>query len=175
VVSHTDFLDGHPYINLQPAMIPSRKSFKLEYYLGSDFKEGNKYRLFRVDRVRDRVIYVDSKLKGRTVHGYPSSLGEFIIMPDNEPPILQSPKIIKTSYGKWQIHIPVEDLLSGINFKDSQAYVNGERGILEYDNEEDLMIYYHPDFIPLKENIITLTVSDNAGNEIIQSFRVNQM
>lgn len=175
VVSYTDYLDGYPYISLQPAIIPARKPFKVEYYMGDDFVEGNKYQLFRIDRTRDRISSVDSKLKGRTIHGYPSTLGEFIIMPDNDPPILRIPKIIKTSYGKWLVHIPVADSLSGINFKDSKAYINGERGILEYDNEEDLMIYYDPDFIPLKENIITLTVFDNAGNEVVQSFRINQM
>ncbi|MFV1884690.1 MAG: M23 family metallopeptidase [Balneola sp.] len=175
VVSYTDYLDGYPYFNLQPAMIPSRKSFKVEYYMGDDFEEGNKYQLFRIDRTRDRITSVDSKLIGRTIHGYPSDLGEFIIMPDNEPPVLQTPKIIKTSYGKWLVQIFAEDSLTGINFKDSQAFVNGERGILEYDNEEDLLIYYNPGFVPKKENLVTLTVYDKAGNKITKSFQIRQM
>ena len=175
IASYTGLMDGYPYINIQPGMIPARKEFKIEFYLGNDFLAGNEYQLFRVDRTRDRITYVDSKLIGRTVHGYPSNLGEFIIMPDNDPPVLQTPKIIRTEFGKWLIHISAEDALSGINFRDSNAYVNGERGILEYDNEEDLLIYYHPEFIPKKENIITLTVFDKAGNKITQSFKVNQM
>ncbi len=175
VVSYTDSLDGHPYMNIQPTMIPARKEFKIEFYLGDDFEEGNNYQLFRVDRTRDRINYVNSKLIGRTVHGFPSNLGEFIIKPDNKPPVLQTPEIIRTDYGKWLIHITAEDSLSGINFKNSKAFVNGEQGILEYDNEKDLLIYYHPQFIPEKENTITLTVFDNAGNITTQSFKVDQM
>ncbi len=175
IASYTGLLDGYPYMNIQPGMIPARKEFKIEFYLENNFESGNRYQLFRVDRTRDRLTHVDSELIGRTVHGYPSDLGEFIIMPDNEPPVLETPKIIRTEYGKWLIYIPAEDVLSGINFRDSYAYANGERGILEYDNEEDLLIYYHPQFIPKKENIITLTVSDKAGNKITQSFKVNQM
>ncbi len=175
VISYTNYLDGFPYINVQPAMIPSRKEFKIEFYLGENFEDGNRYQLFRIDRTRDRITHIDSELKGRTVYGYPSDLGEFIIMPDNEPPVVQTPQIIKTDYGKWVVQISAEDSLSGINFGDSNAFVNGERGILEYDNEEDLLIYYHPQFVPKKENIITLTVFDKAGNKITRSFKVNQM
>ncbi|MBO6523593.1 MAG: M23 family metallopeptidase [Balneolaceae bacterium] len=175
VLSYTSFLDGFPYVNLQPAVIPSRKEFKIEFYLGEDFEDRNRYQLFRIDRTRDRITHINSELKGRTVHGYPSNLGEFIVMPDNEPPVLQTPEIIKTDYGKWLVHISAEDSLSGINFRESNAYVNGERGILEYDNEEDLLIYYHPRFIPKKENVITLTVLDKARNKITQSFKINQM
>ena len=175
VVGYSDYLDGNPYINLQPGMIPARKEFKIEFYLGDDFELGNKYQLFRIDRTRNRIIYVDSELKGKTVHGYPSNLGEFIIMPDNELPVLQTPEIIRTDYGKWLVHISAEDSLSGIDFRNSRAFVNGEQGILEYDNEENLLLYYHPEFRPKKENVITVTVSDKAGNQITKTFNVNQM
>lgn len=175
VASYTDYLDGHPYMNIQPAMIPSRKEFKIEFYLGEDFEIETRYQLFRIDRTRDRITHVESELKGRTIHGFSSDLGEFIIMPDNEPPVLETPKITRTDYGKWLVLVSAEDSLSGINFRDSNVYVNGERGILEYDNEEDLLIYYHPKFAPQKENIITLTVFDKAGNKTTESYRINQM
>lgn len=165
-------LDGYPYINIQPSIIPPRKEFKIEYYLGDIFQENENYQLFRIKRPDNTISYIDSKLIGKTVHAFPSDLGEFIIVPDNAPPILDKPRLVKTSYDGWFIHITATDSLSGINFEASEIYVNGIRGIVEFDNEEDLLIYYHPDFIPEKENLITVKISDNAGNIFTGSYQL---
>lgn len=168
----TGTLDGHHYLNIQPGMIPARAEFKIEYYLEDYFDPDSRYQLFRIDRARDEIKYVDSKQIGRTIHGYPSALGEFLIMKDNDPPKIDFPKIIETPYRKWLVHIPIEDSLSGIDFESTTIFVNGIQGIAEYDNEEDLLIYYHPSFVPKKENLVTITTSDRAGNTITESFRV---
>ncbi len=172
VSAYTGKLDGYHYLNIQPEMIPSRSEIKIEYYLRDDFDSESRYQLFRIDRARDEIRYVDSKQIGRTIHGYPSALGEFLIMPDNEPPKMDFPKIIDTSYGKWLLHISAEDPVSGIDFESTTIFVNGVQGIVEYDNEEDLLIYYNPSFIPKKENLVTVNISDRAGNTVTENFRV---
>ncbi len=172
VSAYTGKLDGYHYLNIQPGMIPSRSEFKIEYYLEDDFDSESRYQLFRIDRARNEIRYVDSKQIGRTIHGYPSALGEFLVMPDNQPPVIEFPKVIDTSYGKWLLHIPVEDPISGIDFESATISVNGIQGIAEYDNEEDLLTYYNPSFLPKKENLVTITISDRAGNTITESFRV---
>ena len=163
-------MDGNPYINVEPGMIPARKEIEIQYFMGEHFEEGNNYRLFRFDRLRNRIRYVDSELIGKTVWGYPSDLGEFIILPDNDAPGVETPKIVQTNYGKWFVNVTAVDSLTGIDFKRSEIYVNGIRGIVEYDDEEDLLIYYHPSFVPKKQNEIRLTVSDKAGNQFNKTY-----
>ncbi|GAB5409705.1 MAG: hypothetical protein BalsKO_20700 [Balneolaceae bacterium] len=170
-VSHGT-LNGYPYINLQPEMIPTRKELKVEYYISEGFRENENFRLFRLKKSDNSISYVDSKLIGRTVHATPSGLGEFLVIPDNEPPVLEMPQIIQMNNGKWVIQITAIDSLTGINFQNSKIHVNGVRGIVEFDNEENLLIYYHPNFIPKKDNIITVKISDNAGNFFTGSYQL---
>jgi len=165
-------IDGYPYIGIQPGMIPSRKDFKIEYYLSDNFKPNSKYQLFRINRSDNSISYVDSDLIGRTIHATPSDLGEFLIIPDNEPPEIEKPRLIQTSYNKWFVYITAIDSLSGIDFEKSTIFVNGDRGIVEFDNEEDLLIYYNPDFTPKETNIVTVRISDNAGNFFTGSYQL---
>lgn len=169
---NSGIFDGYPYINLQPEIIPTRNEFKIEYYLAGHFIENKNFHLFKLNKLDNSISYVNSKLVGKTIHATTSSLGEFLVIPDNEPPVLTNPRIIQSDYGKWFIHITAIDSLTGINFKNSQIYVNGIRGIVEFDNEEDLLIYYHPNFIPEKENIVTVKISDNAGNIVSNTYRL---
>lgn len=173
VVAHTGIFEDFPYFNIQPSTIPSRNDFNVQFYLDdSEFELNNTYQLYRIDRLRDRMVYVESKLIGRTVHAWPSELGEFLIMPDNDPPVIEEYRLEKTSFGKWFVYINALDSLSGINFKESEIYVNGIRGIVEYDNEEDILIYYHPEFEPQKENIMSVKIKDKAGNIFTSSYQL---
>lgn len=173
-VSHSTFQE-YPYLQVLPPNAGVRNDIEIQYYLGDDeFDPNLKYYLFRFDRDRNRVTPVDSKQIGRTIYGYPSSLGEFLIMPDNDPAELSNPKIFKTTYGKWFFTISAIDH-SGIDFERSSISVNGARGIVEYDYEEDLLIYHHPDFTPEKRNVVEITVTDKAGNSTTETLNVNQM
>lgn len=169
-VSYHSFHDDSPYINIQPGMIPARKDIMIQYYLGDHFKEGHHYRLYRLDRLRNRIRYVDSILRGKTVYGFPSDLGEFLILDDNDPPEVDEPRIVQTDYGKTLIYIYAFDSLSGIDYNNAEVVVNGEKGIVEFDNEEDLLIYYNPDFKPAKANTIEITVFDRAGNKTQRTY-----
>lgn len=172
VAASSYVVDDRVHVSIYPASIPARKDFEIQYFLGSGFEEGKNYRLFRFDRLRDKLNYVDSKLVGKTIHATPSELGEFLIIADDEPPILETPVLITTSYKKSFIHIKATDSLSGIDFKNTEILVNGIRGIVEYDNEEDLLIYYHPSFIPEKTNSVDIKVVDKAGNYSLRSFQI---
>lgn len=172
VAAFTGNLDGLPYISLQPTMIPARKEFTIEYYLGDYFELNQHYKLFRYDRIRDRISYVDSKLVGRTIHAYPSDLGEFVVIADNEAPTLEKPSLVQTNNGKWFITIKARDNLTGIDYKKSQIFVNSIQGIVEFDNEEDLLTYVHPEFVPKSENIITVRIYDKSGNLFTTSYKL---
>lgn len=170
IALQTGSFEGSPYIAVHPATHIARKNYQLIYYLGDDFTESTNYQYYRIDRKRDRLIHEPSELIGRTLHAFPDQLGEFLILADNEPPEVSGINIRQTSYGKWLVELSVFDEQSGINYKESELMVNGVPAITEYDFEEDLLIYYHPDFRPLEENRIDLVIKDNAGNATSKVF-----
>lgn len=157
-------------ISLQPQMLPVNSQIGIQFYLGEQFSEGNRYRLFRVDPADGELSYVDSRLIGKTIHGFPSKLGEFVIKADNNEPELSNFRIYKTDYGEWRATVRIEDELSGIDSHTAEFFINDVQGIAEYDYEEDLLIYYLPEFIPQKNNTAIIRVMDKAGNQIYKTF-----
>ncbi len=159
------YQDNEPHISLQPQMLASKSGFAIAFFMDKNFKSENNYRLFQKDPSDGDLSYVDSELIGRTVHGYPSEPGEFVIVPDNEPPSISNFRIYKTDYGKWRASVKVEDELTGIDSASATFFVNGKQGIAEYDYEEELLIYYRPDFNPGSVNTASITLKDKAGNQ----------
>ncbi|MCG8372915.1 MAG: M23 family metallopeptidase [Balneolales bacterium] len=168
----TGFIDEQHYIAIHPASKIARKNYKVEYYFSKNFNPEVTYQLFKIDRNRDRLIHMDSYMIGRTLHGWPDEIGEFLVLPDSTGPELSSPSIKETSYGTWVVEISAIDSLSGINYQESSIIVNGKKGITEYDFEEDKLIYIHPGFTPKKENIIQVTAKDKAGNHVTSTYQM---
>lgn len=157
-------IDGQVLISVQPQMAALKKNFQLQYYMGDVFKPENKYRLFRKNNSKSGLSYVDSELRGRTVFAYPDEFGEFVIKADNYPPEISNFKIYRTDYGKWLASVNLIDELSGIDSSSAEFFINGIRGIAEYDYEENLLVYYLPNFEPQERNQISVTIKDKAGN-----------
>jgi len=166
----TSEINEQPSVSVLPSTTPVRKNFFLEFFLNDNFEEDKNYQLFQYDYLQDRLNYVPSRLIGRTIHAQPDQLGEFVVIPDDEAPGINSVEIQKTNYGEWQVVLEVQDELSGIDFKSSEIMVNGVRGITEYDFEEEKLIYLHPDFVPTSENRIEVIITDNAGNSRFDTF-----
>lgn len=158
--------DSNRVVSILPGNAPLKKNYMIEYFLGDHFEEDQKYGFYRIDPEDGDLSYVDSELKGKTLWGFPSEFGNFEIVADNEPPTLFDMKLMRTDYGKWFITVKATDELSGIDSSSAIFEVNDERGIAEYDYEEELIRYYHPDFTPENENSVRLFVKDKAGNEI---------
>lgn len=155
--------DEKAHISVQPQMLAAKSEFGIAFYLGDLAKPGENYRLFR-KRPSGSLSYVDSRLIGRTVWGFPSQLGEFVIQADNEAPEVSSFKIYKTDYGEWRARVRVSDEKTGINSSSARFIINGQRGIAEYDYEEEVLIYYLPDFTPSNTNTAEIYIEDPAGN-----------
>ncbi|MDZ7805523.1 MAG: hypothetical protein U5K71_00235 [Gracilimonas sp.] len=159
-------VEGSTVISILPGNTPLKKDFMIEYYMGDHFEAGKNYGFYRIDPEDEDLSYVDSKLIGKTLLGFPSEFGNFKIIADDIPPRLSDLRLIRTDYGKWFATITATDELSGIEFSSAVFVVNGVRGIAEYDYEEELLRYYHPDFTLKSENTIKISVKDKAGNEI---------
>ncbi|MBO6585780.1 MAG: M23 family metallopeptidase [Gracilimonas sp.] len=158
-------------ISVQPEMLPAKSNFGLEFFLGDYFEAGNNYRLFRIDASDGDTSYVESELTGRTLHARPSSLGEFTVLADNEAPEISGLNIYKTDYGKWRASVRVTDDLTGIESSSAKFIMNGQRGIAEYDYEEELLIYYLPEFTPQAANSAVVEIKDKAGNIASKEFQ----
>lgn len=157
-------------ISVQPEMLPAKSNFGLEFFLGDYFEADNNYRLFRIDASDGETDYVESELIGRTIHARPSALGEFTVLADNEAPEISDFTIYKTDYGKWLASVRVTDELTGIESSSAKFIINGQRGIAEYDYEEDLLIYYLPGFRPQLVNTVIVEIKDKAGNRASKEF-----
>ncbi len=158
-------------ISAQPEMLPAKSNFGLEFFLGDYFEADNNYRLFRIDASDGDTSYVDSELIGRTIHARPSALGEFTVLADNEAPEVSDFNIYKTDFGKWRASVRVTDKLTGIESSSAKFIINGQRGIAEYDYEEELLIYYLPNFKPQSVNKAFIEIKDKAGNKASKEFQ----
>lgn len=173
VASSFNIIDNELHLSVQPEMLAMRSDFHLSFYMDEIFEPDNNYRLFKKNKSKEELSYVDSELRGRTIHAYPSELGEFIIKPDNEAPTISALEIFESDNDQWFATVQLKDELSGINADSSLFIINGVRGIAEYDYEEELLIYYHPDFTPDSLNMVEIQVEDKAGNRI--SFSENHL
>lgn len=157
------FQSNEAHLSIQPQMLSVREPYSVIFFLGDQVQNGLPYRLYQKDHDGD-LDYVKSDLVGSTVHAWPSEFGEFVIKADTTSPKISDLKLYKTDYGEWRVSVRVEDDLSGIDSSTSEFYVNGVRGIAEYDYETEIIEYYLPDFSPQNSNSIRLRVQDKAGN-----------
>ncbi|WP_020401657.1 M23 family metallopeptidase [Gracilimonas tropica] len=159
-----------PRISVQPQMLPIKKNYTLSYFLGNYYTHDIPYRLFELDSDGD-LNYVDSKVIGKTLYAWPSGLGEFVVVPDSIPPGISQFRVYKTDFGEWRASVQVKDDLSGVNSSSAEFYINGIRGIAEYDYEKETIIYYLPGFTPQTVNTVKISVEDKAGNTAFFSIK----
>jgi len=159
-------VDSSTIISVLPGNAPLKQDFMIEYFLGDDFKQGVKYGLYRIDPEDGDLNNIDSRIRGKTILGFPNEFGSFKLLADDQKPVLYDPRLVKSDYGKWFVYVDANDALSGIDSSSAIFTVNGVRGIAEYDYEEELLRYYHPNFVPEKTNTIQLSVMDKAGNVV---------
>lgn len=156
--------DGKPAFSISPHSTPIRKNIFAAYYHAGNLDKDQNYQVFHFDPLRDTYTHIPTKIIGKTLHISPNKLGEFHIIPDNEAPKIGKIHVRSTDYGEHRVEIHVSDELSGIDFKKSEILINGISGITEYDFEDDILIYIHPNFKPQKRIRIEVKVTDNAGN-----------
>ncbi len=171
VAIFTSNFEGFPALQIQPHTAALRENIFIEYYIDQVDTLGPNPQFFYYNRNRDRFSHVPTKLVGNTLYARANQLGEFVVFSDSNPPEISDARIIQKDWGIWQVEVAVSDEYSGIDFKNSEIRVNGVRGITEYDFEEDILIFLHPDFTPEELNRIEVIVSDNAGNSTFQTFR----
>lgn len=159
-------------ISLAGKNLPVKKEFQIQFYTGSFTQNSDKLNLYRIEDDGE-LSYVDSWISGKTLFGYPSQLGNFAVLRDTIPPVIQAPVILNKTRNDEVIRIKTDDNLSGIDFKSAVFILNGVRGIAEYDYETDEFTYYRPGTQLNVDNTIIFRVKDRAGNMAESVFRLS--
>jgi len=101
-------------------------------------------------------------------------LGVYTLLPDTTRPTITDPRMHRTSDGKWQLSVKVDDNLSGVDYKKASIFLNDQRGIPRFDPEHDRLIYYHPDFDLQSRNTLRVEIPDMVGNQRKATFMLSR-
>jgi hypothetical protein len=80
------------------------------------------------------------------------------------PPEVNSVRLAKDFANRNTVTVRVRDDLSGVHFETVEFYVDGKRGIIEYEPGAATLFWYHTSHTPRKGSKIEVNISDNAGN-----------
>lgn len=148
----------------EPDRLPLNGPVFFNFILPEDLRDHDRLAIFSNDQFRNRLFYLPSQKSGRYLRATLNEISSLVLKEDITPPWVGRPRIERNLAGNSIVVVPARDQLTGIDYRRSLIIVNGERGIVEYDPEKNLLIYYNPDFTPLTQNRIQIDVYDGAGN-----------
>lgn len=167
----SELSDLHVLPNVDPIFRPAQIRFSLDEQhqkkqgLGIYFPIPNRDRWQLADGNKRKENYLEAEI---------THFASFRIKQDTLAPQIRNPRIYRRSDGKWFASVTVTDNLSGIDFETAEFYINGIRGIAEFDPEKNLIIYHHPTFVPGNEHILQISVADFMGNTAREEFRLGR-
>lgn len=163
-----------PVIRFQPNRLPVNQSMEITMLLPNDLADDPAIGLYSYDEYRNRYMYLNSTIQHGVLKANINEFAELRIKRDQTAPWIGRAKILKDPAGNYVVHVPVVDRDSGIDYRRSTIEVNGEKGIIEYDRDKNLLIFYNPEFIPESGvNQVEIKVYDRTGNESGRSYTLN--
>lgn len=159
-------------IELSPTKLPLNRSAKFNFILPEEFKSKENLALFSVDPYRNRERFISAEVSEGMIRANLNELTNLRIREDRISPWVGRPEIIRNLAGNFIVRIPVKDEDSGIDYTNSKITVNGEMGIIEYDPENNFLMYYHPDFSPSETNTVKYNVLDGVGNSTNRELEI---
>ena len=170
-VFHDD--SERPLLGILPLPLPQQKPFTIEWFVGDYLSaldslgyDQESLALFKFDPEDNSFSRVSSQLRGGTLRARVSGSGLFTLWADTLAPKVSNLKVGPTVFGSTGVHLNFSEEHSGIDTRASFIRVNGKQGIIEYDYEEDEMLYYLPGWIaqPSEPLLIEYEVVDGSGN-----------
>ena len=162
-----------PLLGILPLPLPQQKPFTVEWYVG-DYLPAldslgyarESLALFKFAPEDNSFSRVSSQLRGGTIRARVSGSGLFTLWADTLAPKVSNLKVGPTVFGSTGVRLNFSEEHSGIDTKASFIRVNGKEGIIEYDYEEDEMLYYLPGWVadPSESLLIEYEVVDGSGN-----------
>lgn len=157
------------FIEIGKPELSIKKNIYIEMQIGDTYRNLKRINLYSINNAGD-TGFIESWVTGSTLIASIGSLGKFIALSDTLSPQILSPEKIILDSGSLTYRIQTKDDLSGIDYKSAVIKINNERGIAEYDYENDTFTFYLPKFNPTKQDSLYIEVSDKAGNFVSKSF-----
>lgn len=161
-------------VSFFPDNTPIRESFDISVRVDSAQLTDTTLSFYKTYPGSRYLRKLATQKRGNYLTASPSNLGSYLILSDKEPPRLGSMRIVRSPDDKWLIYISAWDRRSGIDYKKTKIYVNGVRGITEYEPESGRLVYYHPNFVPETSNTVKVVAFDVIGNKAVKEATVRR-
>lgn len=167
--------NGNTYFRISPEDIPLRRPFELTLNLADSSLSEPGWGVYFVNERRNRLDFISSVSEKQQIKTRLNGFGTFTIARDTTAPQLSRPRLWRRAIdGQWFVSVRAVDLMSGINFDQVEFYVNGVRGIPEYDPFGHFIRYHKPDFQPVRgRNKVSIRVPDRSGNVTVETYELN--
>lgn len=167
--------NGYPAFEFSPNRLPIQNSMAFRYQLPDHLANDSQIGLYSYDEFRKKYSFLNSSIQNGILRAELKEFSELRIRKDIHPPFVGSPRIEKNLGDHYVVVVPTVDEMSGINYLKSQITVNGKKGIIEYDPENDFLIFYRPGFEPEESNQVEITVYDRIGNQVTRATTVSKL
>lgn len=157
-----DIVNGVRSAALWPDHEPMKGSVQLTWLLDDQTASESGWGWYRRDGARPS--WAGANLDGNRLSARVSGFGNYEILRDTIPPEVNSPKLETDFAGRSTVTVRVRDDLSGVFFESVEFYVDGHRGIIEYEPGAATLFWYHTNQRPRKGSPVEVHISDNAGN-----------
>ena len=169
ILQNWDLKSDTIFIEIGKPEIPTRKNIVLQLQLGNNYQSLSHTNLYSLSDDKD-VKFIDSWVTGSTLNALIGNLGKFVVLTDTTSPKIYLPKKISLANGLITYTIKTEDDLSGIDYQSAIIIINNQRGIPEYDYENNTFTFYLPWFVATIQDSIYVELKDKAGNFFSKSF-----
>jgi len=161
----------NPSIRFTPNRLPVNAPMQLTMLLPESIGNEPGIGLFSYDPYRNKNTFLSADIDDGVLRATINEFTELRILKDNMAPWIGKPAIADDPGGSFIVHLPSVDQDSGIDYSRSDIVINGEKGIIEYDKDKNILIYYHHDFEHGDGDYqIKATVYDRVGNRSTRLF-----
>lgn len=170
VVMSVAWRDGLPEIAFDPGGLPVYEHLRLRVQLPDSVAQGSRVGVFGRHPRTGKLIFLGAERAGHWIESPMMELANVILVRDDEPPVPGMPDLRRNLAGKMVVVVPIRDEGSGIAPEASHVFVDGVRGITDYDPDKKELIYSHPEFVPRKGVDVRVESQDGVGNRSVIRF-----
>ncbi|HEX6981889.1 MAG TPA: M23 family metallopeptidase [Balneolaceae bacterium] len=154
-------------------IFPIQKFYKIYVKRDAKLTKTDNLSFYQLDREDSEWELVPTHFEADYIVIETASLGSFTTLRDSTAPRLSYARLSHRPDGQWLVRVNVTDNLSGIDYTRTKMWVNGVRGIAEYQPEDNRFVYYHPEFSPSPEMKVKVVAFDMMGNRKEKVFYLN--
>ena len=153
-------------INIDNDTIPLRKPFTIKYSLKNIDDSRKKYLYLGMKGPKNYHYFISSEKVNDSLIGYAKKLGNFKILTDSIPPIINFYNLKNNQWisNRKKLTIKINDNESGI--KSFNGWINNKWILLEYESKKNMLTYDFEDKVNSNDskNELVVSVKDNCGN-----------